>query len=82
MIGKYFRKGSSILLEGEIQVRKWQDKDGGSRYATEVQVSRVYFVDSKADNQVASSASSYVPDAYKAAAPQFEEMGKDEDLPF
>jgi single-strand DNA-binding protein len=83
MIGKYFNKGSSILIEGEINVRKWQDKDGGNRYATEVQVTRVYFVDSKNEGQgapAASSAPSYTPDAYKA--PQFGEMGKDDDLPF
>lgn len=83
MIGKYFRKGSSIFVEGEIQVREWQDNDGGNRYATEVQVIRAHFVDSKSEGQgapAASSAPSYTPDAYKA--PQFEEMGKDDDLPF
>lgn len=83
MIGKYFRKGSSIFVEGEIQVRKWKDNDGNNRSSTEVQVTRVYFVDSKSEGQgapAASSAPSYTPDAYKA--PQFEEMGKDDDLPF
>lgn len=83
MIGNYFKKGSSILVEGEINVRKWQDKDGGNRYATEVQVTRVYFVDSKNEGQVAPAASStpsYTPDAYKA--PQFEDLWNESDLPF
>ena len=82
MIGKYFKKGSSILIEGEINVRKWQDNDGNNRYATEVQVTRVYFVDSKAESQTAANISSYVPDAYTAVPPQFEDLGKDDDLPF
>ncbi len=83
MIGKYFRKGSSIFVEGEIQVRKWKDNDGNNRSSTEVQVIRAHFVDSKSEEQgvpVVSYAPSYTPDAYKA--PQFEEMGKDDDLPF
>ena len=84
MIGQYFRKGSSILVEGEIQVRKWQDNEDNNRYATEVFVSRVFFVDSKGDGQAPATAPSdppsYMPDAYKT--PQFEEMAKEDDLPF
>ena len=33
---KYLDKGSSIYVEGKIQTRKWQDKDGNDRYTTEV----------------------------------------------
>ena len=81
MIGKYFKKGSSILVEGELQTRKWQDNEGKSRVSTEVQVTRVFFVDSKSDGApVQASAPTYTPDAYKA--PQFEEMGVDDGLPF
>ena len=33
---KYLDKGSSIYVEGKIQTRKWQDKDGNDRYTTEI----------------------------------------------
>ena len=34
--GQYLRKGSQIYVEGRIQTRKWQDKEGQDRYTTEV----------------------------------------------
>lgn len=34
--GKYLKKGSKIYLEGKLQTRKWQDKDGQDRYTTEI----------------------------------------------
>ena len=36
IVEKYVKKGSKIYIEGEIQPRKWQDKDGNDRYTTEV----------------------------------------------
>ncbi len=33
---RYLKKGSKVYLEGQIQTRKWQDKDGQDRYTTEV----------------------------------------------
>jgi single-strand DNA-binding protein len=80
LISKYFRKGSSICIVGAIQTRKWQDSNGGNRYATEVNVDEVNFVDSKSDNS-ASAPSAYMPDAYKT--PSFEASnGDDDNLPF
>jgi single-strand DNA-binding protein len=32
----YLRKGSKIYLEGRIQTRKWQDKNGQDQYTTEI----------------------------------------------
>jgi single-strand DNA-binding protein len=32
----YLRKGSKVYLEGQLETRKWQDKDGQDRYSTEV----------------------------------------------
>lgn len=69
LISKYFYKGSSICLSGSIQVREWKDNNGQKRYSTEVIANEVYFVDSKADDT-------------KVAAPNFEEVSNDEDLPF
>ena len=34
--GEYLRKGSQVYIEGKLQTRKWQDKDGKDRYTTEI----------------------------------------------
>ena len=78
-ICKYFGKGSSICIVGEIQVRPWKDKEGKNRYETEVKVNEVNFVDSKSDNSSA-SAPTYAPSAYKV--PSFEASDPDDSLPF
>ena len=68
-ISKYFKKGSSICIVGQIQTRSWVDKNGQNRYATEVICDEAYFVDGKNDNQ-------------GQATPNFEEVEPDDDIPF
>ena len=77
-ICKYFKKGSSICIVGSIQTRSWTDQSGNKRYATEVVADEAYFVDSKSEGS--SAGASIAADAY--AAPRFEDVGADEDLPF
>jgi len=36
IVEQYVKKGSKVYLEGALQTRKWQDKDGQDRYSTEV----------------------------------------------
>lgn len=36
--GQYLRKGSKVLVEGQIETRKWSDQSGNDRYSTEVVV--------------------------------------------
>ena len=36
----YLRKGSKIYVEGQLQTRKWQDKEGMDRYTTEIVLSK------------------------------------------
>jgi single-strand DNA-binding protein len=36
IVGEYLKKGSQVYVEGRLQTRKWQDKEGGDRYTTEV----------------------------------------------
>lgn len=84
-VSKYFSKGSSICVVGELQQRSWEDKNGGKRYATEVIVSEALFVDSKNDAQGVGMASpnNYIPDAYKQPqTANFEAASVDDDLPF
>lgn len=46
--GEYLRKGSKVYIEGSLRTRKWQDKDGGDRYTTEIVASEMQMLDSKA----------------------------------
>ena len=36
VVEQYCKKGSKVYVEGQLQTRKWQDKDGNDRYSTEV----------------------------------------------
>ena len=36
IVEQYLKKGSKVYLEGQLQTRKWQDKDGQDKYTTEV----------------------------------------------
>ena len=38
---QYLVKGKQILVEGKIQTRKWDDKDGNTRYTTEIKSDRI-----------------------------------------
>jgi single-strand DNA-binding protein len=45
----YLRRGSRIYLEGRLQTRQWEDRDGNKRYTTEVVMSEFKFLDRKGD---------------------------------
>jgi len=34
--GEYLKKGSQVYVEGKLQTRKWEDKEGNDRYSTEI----------------------------------------------
>ena len=46
-IEKYLDKGSKIYVEGKLQTRKWQDKEGKDRWTTEIIGSQFNFLDSR-----------------------------------
>jgi single-strand DNA-binding protein len=46
--GEYLKKGSQIYVEGKLQTRKWQDKDGKDRYTTEIVVNEMTMLGGKA----------------------------------
>ena len=41
IVSEYLHKGSQIYIEGRLQTRKWQDKDGNDRYTTEIVASEM-----------------------------------------
>ena len=49
-IEKYVTKGSQIFIEGKLQTRKWQDKDGKDRYTTEIIASEMRMLGKRGEN--------------------------------
>ena len=70
-IEKYFHKGDMIALRGEIQTRSYEDNNGNKRTAFEVVAREVSFCGGKNESNNSSP-----------SAPDFEEIGADDDLPF
>ena len=64
-ISKYFTKGRMIVVDGRLEMRDWNDRDGNKRTTAEVIVENAYFGDSKRDGD---SGSSYGGNSYSAPA--------------
>ena len=95
-VSKYFSKGRLIGIDGSIQTRNYEDKNGNKRTAVEVVADRAFFVDSK--NSAQGSGSSYPSNPgnnfSRPAAPaepasyssgsfgDFSEIDGEDDLPF
>ena len=85
---RYFKKGQLIAIEGSIQTRSYQDKDGNKRKAFEVVASNVHFVESKKDSAAVNNNSNqqvnnYDTESYvRGSDDDFQEIQSDDDLPF
>jgi single-strand DNA-binding protein len=75
---KYLRKGSQVYVEGKLRTRSWEDKEGNTRYTTEI-VGDTMTMLGKRDDQESSSRPAQAP-VSSSKAPQKEE--DDDDLPF
>lgn len=76
---QYFDKGRMMVLDGHLQTREWQDKDGNKRKSVEVVADSVYFGDSKKERD------SYEPPEAEYSKPIIASMAQDElegELPF
>ena len=55
LVKNYTQKGSKIYLEGKLQTRDWEDKDGNKKYTTEIILngfeSKIVLLDNKEDNK-------------------------------
>ena len=73
-IGKYFTKGSMIAVQGRIETRSYEDKNGQKRTVTEVRVDKVSFCGEKKETAT--------PEPTKAPAPVSYDIADDDELPF
>ena len=55
-VGRYCRKGKQLFVEGRIQTRKWQDRDGRDRYSTEIVGDTIRFLGGRGDDAGSSRA--------------------------
>ena len=72
-ITKYFSKGKMIIVQGELQTRKWQDRDGNDRETVEVLAQNVNFADSSrsgSDGNTAHAAPSQATEEPTVSVPQ------------
>lgn len=86
-VSKWFTKGQLVAVSGKLQTRKYQDRDGNSRTATEVIADEVFFAGAKSDTSRAAENSIAFPATpapiVEADEPEFEEITlDDEPLPF
>ena len=89
-VSKYFHKGDAIGIEGTIQTRNYEDRQGNKRTAVEVVADNVFFVGGKSSGSagpamqaVPATPAPAAPVAYSSgAASDFEEVETDNDLPF
>ena len=95
--GEYIKKGAQVYIEGKITTRKWQDKDGQTRYSTEIVVDGyagvMQMIGGRSDDQGATQTQKPEPD--KPAQSGFKQGGfreeakdadkddfEDDDIPF
>ncbi|HTT48243.1 MAG TPA: single-stranded DNA-binding protein [Pseudolabrys sp.] len=90
---QYLKKGSKVYLEGQLQTRKWQDKDGNDKYSTEVVLqgfnSQLTMLDTRGGGGAAESSDDFGssgPSASRERKPALAGAGKsadmDDEIPF
>lgn len=67
--GQYLKKGGKVYIEGKLQTRKWQDKEGNDRYTTEILGDSLQMLGDKPQNAQNNGAGYQAPQ-YQAQAPQ------------
>jgi single-strand DNA-binding protein len=66
---QYLTKGTRVYVEGRLQTRKWQDKEGQDRYTTEVIASDMIILSSRQDRQSAPDYEAPAEEEFSAPAP-------------
>ena len=83
--GEYLKKGNPVYVEGRLQTRKWQDKEGKDRYTTEIVAERMQMLGSRGGGSDApyggESANRFTP-AAGAQKPAADFNDFDDDIPF
>lgn len=84
-VAQYLKKGSSLLVEGRLQTRSWNDQSGNKRYRTEIVAERIQFGPKGAGAPASGGAVEVKgePEPTGAEGIQYpEEESKPDDIPF
>lgn len=86
---QYLHKGSQVYIEGKIETRKWQDRDGNDKYTTEIRAREMKMLGGKGEGAPRSSTPAEKParaaastDDPFADSPAFNDVPVDDDIPF
>lgn len=83
IVEKYLRKGSKVYVEGKLRTRQWQDKDGNTRYTTEIHADEMTMLDRAAGGGAPQGQPQAAPAASApASAPAGGFDDEVDDLPF
>lgn len=82
---QYLKKGSQVYIEGPIQTRSWEDKDGQKQYTTEIKALTLQMLDNRGDSGQSEDPDTSVKkgQTQQETANVNDDMGDiDDDLPF
>jgi single-strand DNA-binding protein len=83
--GEYLSKGKTVYIEGRLQTRKWQDRDGKDRYTTEIVGEKMQMLSGKGDGGGGSGGGSRQGSGRaESREPSYDEpsFNPDDDIPF
>ena len=81
-VTKYFHKGSMIAVQGALQTRNYEDKNGNKRTAFEIVASNVSFCGSKAESGAPAGGGANASSYSNASSEDFSTVVEDDDFPF
>lgn len=81
IVAEYLKKGSQVYVEGRLQTRKWQDKDGNDKYTTEIVANEMQMLGSRSGGGNYEQQSP-APAKESAPAKKPDENFVDDDIPF
>jgi single-strand DNA-binding protein len=79
---RYLKKGSQVYIEGRVQTRKWQDKDGNDRWSTEIVARQMLMLGGRADSGDGGGGGGGGVPAGNVPEAMGGDFGGDDDLPF
>ena len=74
---EYLKKGSQVYVEGRLQTRKWEDKEGNDRWTTEIVANEMQMLGERVSSSNSDNFSTTKPSGSKLASDDF-----DDDIPF
>ena len=78
--GEYLRKGSQVFIEGKLQTRSWEDKEGVKRYTTEIRADQMVMLGGRGGDSMPRDSGPPPSDADFGRGESFQ--ATDDDVPF